>query len=331
MKHFTLQCVMLLSTCLSAQFAFAMMHAPTAPIVNQQRPEDTRSAQQYQADCEAGIALASCGSIPVASNCPVDWHWSLKGTAIAHCVRNDTGCQSGYTADRDDQDNLLCHPILCPSGTILSGNQCVPVSPPMPTIPPGTTLPPLGFHGLAFGTYSYLGNSLTALNIPAGNAWAKMNMVLNTGDGRWTISSTYPINPDGCCSPITTPGSGVWTATPSTAYQYRISAMVYGPRNSYRVGQPYDINDGVSYWTYVTTYPVAPTDWINLPANSLVSVAGINMDLINGCSYVSPNNISLDVRFTLQVRAVADPSAISTTVFDLVFKTTKSTSCGADG
>ena len=337
MKKYVLQLVMLLSASIAVQRGYARPGALMAQIMNPQRPEDTRSAQQYQADCAAGIALTSCAPVPVSTNCPADRHWSLKGTAIAHCVLNDISCPPGQAPERDAQDNPVCTPISCPAGMTISGNQCVFITPPTPTPPPPppplheTTLPPLGFHGLVFGGYSYSGNSLSALNIPAGNAWAKMNLVLNTGDGRWTISSTYPINPNGCCQPITTPGSGIWTTNPSAAYQYRISAMVYGPLNAYLVGYPYRESDGASYWNHLITTPAAPTDWINLPANSLIAVAGINMDLVNGCSYVSFTNIPLDVRFTLQVRALANPSAISTTVFDLVFRTTKSTSCSSEG
>jgi hypothetical protein len=155
-----------------------------------------------------------------------------------------------------------------------------------------------------------------------------MNMILNTADGSWLFSSTYPINPLGCCRAITTPSSGVWNTAPTKSYQYRISAMTYGSLSPYLIGRPYNMNDWVKYWRGITPYPNAPTDWITLPANSLVSIGGINMDLIYGCSMVTTTvNFPLDVQFTLQLRSLSEPANIVTSTFDLVFRTTSNTDC----
>jgi len=315
-------------------FLFISMAAEVsqaAPVQgNQQRPEDARSAQQYQADCAAGIALSSCGAIPVSTDCTPDKHWVLTGSQIAHCVLNNMECPTGTTLEHDQLGNPSCQPIICPDGQSLVNGQCVAV--PLPPAPPlGNTLPPLSFNGMSFGGYSYPGKSVAALNIPTDNRYAKLNLILNTTDGSWQISATSQYSPYGCCAPIQTSNSGIWASKPVAAYQYRISSMVYGPLNFYSVGRPYNIHDGWTYWNGITTYPAAPSNWIDLPARSLVSVAGINMDLYNGCSYVTTANVALDVRFTLQIRPVAQPTMISTTYLDLVFRTTGNTACSSEG
>lgn len=295
---------------------------------NQQRPEDTRTAQQYQADCDAGIALSSCGPIPISTDCPPDKHWMQTGAELAHCVLNDMNCPQGSMLQHDQSGIPSCQPIICPAGTVLNGAQCLPDA----RDPLQNTKPALSFNGMAFGSYSYPGKKMVeAINVPPSSIYTTISMIFNTTNGSWLISSSYPINPAGCCAPIWTPDTGSWASQPVGTYQYRITSMVYGPYSAWLVGQPYNINDGIIHWTGITTYPAGPSGWTDLPARSLVAVAGIYMDMINGCSYVTTAHAPLDVRFTLQLRDVAQPGKISTTVFDLVFQTAGNVSCNVDG
>ena len=301
-----------------------------AQLVHQQRPEDSRSARQYQADCNAGLSLSACGTIPVSKDCDSGKHWSLDGVNYAHCVADDMDCPGGTRLEHDVLGTPSCRPIDCGSGQSLSGATCVPDI--VPTVPalPVTALPVPGFNGMAFGAYSYSGPSLAALNIPASASYAKMNLILNTGNGNWIYSSTYPVHPLGCCAPVTTPNSGTWTTTPTARYEYRISSVVYGPYNpQFPTGQNYNVSDTRNYWTGLVPFPASATGWTVLPANSLVAVAGINMDLVNGCSYVADANFPLSLRYTLQLRNADEPTAISTAAFDLVFHFTNNTSCSA--
>jgi len=300
-----------------------------ATVTNQKRPEDARLSDQYQADCAAGVSLSSCGTIPVSKDCEAGRHWTLAGLNYAHCVLDDMSCALGTRLAHDALGNPSCIPIVCPPGQILVNDHCGPEAPP----PPVVQLPVPGFDGMAYGGYTYPGNALAALNIPAGAGYAKMNMILNTGNGSWQFSATAPIHPNGCCQPVTAPSSGIWTMTPNASYQYRIRALEYGRFNpSFPVGRPYNINDTRNYWTGVTPFPAAPTEWTTLPAGSLVAIAGINMDLVNGCTYVSAANFPFNLKFTLQLRKAAEPDLVTTAAFDLVLHFSDMSSCnGSSG
>ena len=296
-----------------------------AQVMHQQRPQDSRTAQQFQADCAAGLSLSACGTIPVSKDCAAGAHWALDGLNYAHCVPDALNCPPGTRPDHDLQGNSSCVTISCPVGQSLVQGSCVQDSPPPA---PVSALPAPDFDGLAFGAYSSAGASLAALNIPVGTGYAKMNLILNTGNGSWTYSSSATIHPAGCCSPVSTPLSGIWTVMPSATYQYRISSVTYGQFNpSFPAGQAYNVYDTKNYWTGVTPFPAAATEWLTLPANTLVSIGGINMNLVNGCSYVADVNFPLSLHFTLQLRNAAQPGLISTSGFDLVLHFTNNSSC----
>jgi len=299
-----------------------------AQIIHQQRPEDGRSAQQYQADCAAGVSLSACGTIPISKDCEPGKHWSVAGLAVAHCVLNDMTCQSGAHLVHDVNGNPDCVPIICPPLQTLINEICTSNDAPAP-VP--VALPEPGFHGRVYMGGAYPGDGVVALNIPNHPWFAKFNLILNTGNGSWLVASTGTTDPGGCCTPVAAPNSGIWTTTPAATYQYRISSVVYGSGNpAFTAGAPYNVLDTKNYWTLVTPFPEAATDWITLPANSLVAVGGINMDMLGGCSYAAGASAPLDLKFALQLRNVAAPGAVSTFVFELVFHFTDVAGCSAN-
>lgn len=301
-----------------------------AQLIHQQRPEDGRTAEQYQADCAAGRSLSACGTIPISRDCGSGRHWSLAGLNYAHCVQDDTDCALGTRLEHDVNGNPSCVGIVCPPQQSLMNGICVDKSLPSDLKPP---LPSPGFDGKVYVGLADAGNGVAALNIPDRGLFAKLNLILNTGNGSWLVSATSTNNPGGCCTPTAAPNSGIWTTTPAATYQYRISSVVYGSINSVLpAGRAYNVLDTTNYWTLLTPQPAAPTDWITLPANSLVAVGGINMNLGAGaCSYVTAGNYPLDLKFTLQLRDAAEPTVVATSVFELVFGFHDMNACGSIG
>lgn len=98
-----------------------------AQIQHVQRPEDSRTPEQYQADCKAGISLSSCSIQPVSKDCEIGKHWSLDDTGHAHCVLNDMNCPDGTRLEHDNLGNPSCQVIVCPPEFELRNNQCIPV------------------------------------------------------------------------------------------------------------------------------------------------------------------------------------------------------------
>lgn len=64
----------------------------------------------------------SCAVAPVASNCPAGAHWTLLGSAIAHCVQDDFACAWGKTLVHDAMGNPSCLQNTCPSNQVLQGD-----------------------------------------------------------------------------------------------------------------------------------------------------------------------------------------------------------------
>jgi hypothetical protein len=64
---------------------------PASPVVSggvtfHQQPGDTRTPQQFLADCLAGIAPSSCVTPSTPRGCPAGMISTTAGTGIAHCV-----------------------------------------------------------------------------------------------------------------------------------------------------------------------------------------------------------------------------------------------------
>lgn len=102
MRHFlysaAVSLILLFSASVSAQVDFV------------QRANDTRTPQQFQADCAAGVALETCAPMITPHSCPPGEHWSLAGTGIAHCVADDPVCGPGTTLTHDALGNPSCTP-----------------------------------------------------------------------------------------------------------------------------------------------------------------------------------------------------------------------------
>ena len=82
-----------------------------------QRPGDNRSSEQFQRDCEKGIAIDSCFSGPTPPSCPVGKKWSVAGSGIAHCVNIDPTCTGGEILEHDTLGNPSCvAPPVCQNG-----------------------------------------------------------------------------------------------------------------------------------------------------------------------------------------------------------------------
>lgn len=188
---------------------------------NQQRPEDERTHDEYEADCAAAISSSSCGKPPISSNCRPDQHWSLAGLGYAHCVLKELNCARGSRLIVDQFDNPSCQLIVCESGRQLVENQCVI---------PSTELPQhLQVPAYDKQPYNYWGKG----NRDSTNknfSTAQIFLSYSTIDGHWKVSST------GIWSDYMTPSShwlqngplnGVWTTNLTVAYSYLVTD-IYG-------------------------------------------------------------------------------------------------------
>lgn len=68
----------------------------------------------------------ACAPAISTSNCPSDSYWTLKGSGIAHCVKNDPVCPWGTSLAHDFLGNPSCEANTCPSGQVLQtdGKSC---------------------------------------------------------------------------------------------------------------------------------------------------------------------------------------------------------------
>lgn len=105
-------------------------------------------------NCEINPFL--CQGEPVAKGCQPGHHWTLQGTNLAHCVRDDFACGFGQHLEHDNIGNPYCVAnscpagqqlqadgvsCACPSGTTWNGSSCVVVAaaPPAQPVPVITT------------------------------------------------------------------------------------------------------------------------------------------------------------------------------------------------
>lgn len=86
----------------------------------------------------------ACAPAVNASNCQPDEHWTLQGSNIAHCVKNDPVCPWGTSLKHDFLGNPSCEQntcsggqvlqadgksCACPANMVLNGGTCVPATP----------------------------------------------------------------------------------------------------------------------------------------------------------------------------------------------------------
>lgn len=86
----------------------------------------------------------ACALAVIPADCPADSHWTLQGSNIAHCVKNDPTCPWGTTLKHDFLGNPSCEAntcppgqvlqsdgksCACPSGQVWNGGSCVPATP----------------------------------------------------------------------------------------------------------------------------------------------------------------------------------------------------------
>ncbi len=88
-----------------------------------QRPGDTRTPEKFLADCNAGIAIASCYAQPVAPDCAPGKHWSIA-TGYARCVLDELICTPGNELVDAGLGKRECKPIVCPPGSELIDGKC---------------------------------------------------------------------------------------------------------------------------------------------------------------------------------------------------------------
>lgn len=68
----------------------------------------------------------ACAPAIVTSNCSADSRWTLEGSGIAHCVKNDPVCAWGTSLTHDLLGNPSCAQNTCSSGQVLQsdGKSC---------------------------------------------------------------------------------------------------------------------------------------------------------------------------------------------------------------
>lgn len=86
----------------------------------------------------------ACAPAVTTSNCQPDEHWTLAGSGIAHCVKNDPVCPWGTSLTHDFLGNPSCEAntcsggqvlqgdgksCACPANMVLNGGSCVPQTP----------------------------------------------------------------------------------------------------------------------------------------------------------------------------------------------------------
>jgi len=128
--------------------------------------------------CE--LTPAACAPQPNSPGCPVGKHWTLSGSAVAHCVENDSVCPRGTSLKHDSLGNPSCvvntcssNKVLqsdgiscaCPAGTDWNGGSCA-LLPPTCTasvVKGGNVACDTGYYGFKFGvtTTSCPGNVVT--------------------------------------------------------------------------------------------------------------------------------------------------------------------------
>lgn len=64
----------------------------------------------------------ACAGLPTPAGCPAGMHWTLAGSKIAHCVKDDFACPWGSSLAYDALGHPSCATNTCPSNQVLQGN-----------------------------------------------------------------------------------------------------------------------------------------------------------------------------------------------------------------
>ncbi|MDO8728634.1 MAG: hypothetical protein Q7K26_01935 [bacterium] len=180
-----------------------------------------RSAPPQNGDRTCELTPGACSPMPASPGCPLNQHWVLTGSTVAHCVNNDPSCGWGTSLVHDGMGNPSClantcpsNKVLqgdgiscaCPSGTAWNGSSCVALPPPCTpsSVNGGDVACGAGFTGNKHGvtTNSCPGNVLTFA---------------------WDTSSCVPIVVPPPCTPSIVNGSNVTCGAGFTGTKFLVT------------------------------------------------------------------------------------------------------------
>jgi len=119
--------------------------------------------------------------------------------------------------------------------------------------------------------------------------WNSIALMVDTGTGRWTVAMNRPDYNPGVGHPVLMgPLSGTWTTLPAHSYQYRVTDVKWSTRLT---GNANPVNSGVPYDIF---QPEAPTNWIAMPANSIVNVCSVSSNSFY-TGFMGGGNISCSI------------------------------------
>lgn len=154
-----------------------------------------------ETNCTLTPSAKGCSSAPSLKGCESGWHWSLSGSAVAHCVPDDMICPWGQSLTHNALGYPSCVQNTCPSNQVLqadgiacgcssglvwNGSSCV-----VPCIPSSNTQTgscPAGYTGNATRIASFICPSQTTTYSPWDNSACSM-----TCQGTTAVAGACPI------------------------------------------------------------------------------------------------------------------------------------------
>jgi len=101
----------------------------TSYITSACQASATNSLGTLTAEARCRITPGACAGTPGAlmpADCPSGNKWSLAGSGVAHCVKEDPVCSWGTLLKHDFLGNPSCEQITCPSNQVVQsdGKSC---------------------------------------------------------------------------------------------------------------------------------------------------------------------------------------------------------------
>lgn len=286
---------------------------------------------------------------------------------------NQSGCVEIVTCTPSSKNNpaIACSAVLGPNWSGSAYNTTTTTCATMYSAPSTTTseynTSGCSYHSplVAPAAITYSGKNYMASTNGGTEYDGYVSLVYSTATGNWAVTngikkhslpvpwSHYAFESAGG------PVSGTWTNYPTDTYQYKITQVsmnaykypnrTYSNQLYYAASSPvfdipgwvtYNCPPGISLYSdcrlsiYAQPVPASTSaDWITMPANSNVTLASAVM--ANGSDDGQCNGgFPADYAWMIQVRDVAYPSIVTTTVFGLGFDeapTSSYNACGNNG